>query len=118
MLNGHLQVESNVTRIARAILPESEDGIQQIVYYGKGVASQGGFVDRVVMGKFTFLPPVSYAVPGIMLGMTEAFRSPDFSVIGLSLSTLLLTSPRRHWRGPQPKYSRGVFLPLQQLQSR
>jgi hypothetical protein len=77
MLNGHLQVESNVTRIARAILPESEDGIQQIVYYGKGVASQGGFVDRVVMGKFTFLPPVSYAVPGIMLGITEAFRSPD-----------------------------------------
>jgi uncharacterized protein (DUF2235 family) len=53
MMNGKRQVESNVTRIARAIKAESHDGIQQIVYYGKGVASQGGVVDRVVMGNFS-----------------------------------------------------------------
>jgi uncharacterized protein (DUF2235 family) len=50
MLNGKRQIESNVTRIARAIKPESREGIQQIVYYGKGVASTGGYLDRVVMG--------------------------------------------------------------------
>ena len=50
MLNGKLQVESNVTRISRAILPEDDRGIQQIVYYGKGVATEGGMLDRVVMG--------------------------------------------------------------------
>jgi uncharacterized protein (DUF2235 family) len=53
MINGKRQVESNVTRIARAIKAESHDGVQQIVYYGKGVATQGGMVDRVVMGKRT-----------------------------------------------------------------
>ena len=52
MLNGQRQIESNVTRIARAIKPENCDGIQQVVYYHKGVASQGGVVDRVVMGMF------------------------------------------------------------------
>jgi uncharacterized protein (DUF2235 family) len=51
MVNGKRQVESNVTRIARAMEPESEDGIQQVVYYHKGVASTGGKIDRVVMGK-------------------------------------------------------------------
>ena len=55
MLNGKRQVESNVTRISRAIKPESKDGIQQIVYYGKGIASQGGVIDRSVMGKFLYL---------------------------------------------------------------
>lgn len=49
MVNGRRQVESNVTRIARATLPEAFDGIQQIVYYHKGVASQGGLVDRTIM---------------------------------------------------------------------
>jgi uncharacterized protein (DUF2235 family) len=53
MLNGKRQIESNVTRIARAIKPESHDGIQQIVYYGKGVASTGGYLDRVVMGTYS-----------------------------------------------------------------
>ncbi|KAK6084364.1 hypothetical protein SCUP515_01478 [Seiridium cupressi] len=36
-----LVVSSNVTRICRALLPDSQDGIQQIVYYQSGVASQG-----------------------------------------------------------------------------
>jgi len=49
-LNGELQVESNVTRIARAILPEDDAGIQQIVYYHKGVGASGRILDRVVMG--------------------------------------------------------------------
>ncbi|KAI1874946.1 uncharacterized protein JN550_002375 [Neoarthrinium moseri] len=39
---GKLAVSSNVTRICRALLPESEDGIQQIVYYQAGLASSGG----------------------------------------------------------------------------
>jgi uncharacterized protein (DUF2235 family) len=76
MLNGKLQVESNVTRIARAIKPESDDGVQQIVYYGKGVASQGGFVDRVVMGMFTSLSPVSKWMSGFMFGTSKALPFP------------------------------------------
>ena len=55
MINGKRQVESNVTRISRAIKPETKDGIQQIVYYHKGVASQGGVIDRTVMGKCFYL---------------------------------------------------------------
>jgi hypothetical protein len=62
MVNGKRQVESNVTRIARAIKPESDDGIQQIAYYHNGVGAQGGLVDRVVMGKcscFFFLSHIN-----------------------------------------------------------
>jgi hypothetical protein len=50
MLNGKRQIESNVTRIARAIKPESDDGIQQVVYYHKGLGVGGNVVDRVVTG--------------------------------------------------------------------
>ncbi|KAF2665387.1 hypothetical protein BT63DRAFT_377602 [Microthyrium microscopicum] len=50
MLNGELQIESNVTRLARAILPEGDRGVQQIVFYHKGIGSSGGPVDRVIMG--------------------------------------------------------------------
>jgi len=51
MLNGELAVPSNVTRMSRAIRSQSRDGIAQVVYYHHGVGSQGGIVDRVVMGK-------------------------------------------------------------------
>lgn len=34
-----LEVSSNVTRICRALLPRSEDGISQIVYYQAGLGS-------------------------------------------------------------------------------
>jgi Uncharacterized alpha/beta hydrolase domain (DUF2235) len=50
MLNGKRQVESNVTRISRAIKPYSDDGIQQVVYYHKGIGSNGGMFDRALMG--------------------------------------------------------------------
>jgi uncharacterized protein (DUF2235 family) len=48
--SGELPQPSNVTRISRAIKPESEDGVPQICYYHFGVGTQGGMVDRVVMG--------------------------------------------------------------------
>jgi uncharacterized protein (DUF2235 family) len=48
--NGESPNPSNVTRLSRAIKAESNDGIQQVVYYHYGVGSQGGMVDRVVMG--------------------------------------------------------------------
>ena len=61
MLNGKRQLESNVTRLSRAIKPETKDGIQQVVYYHKGVGAQGGTVDRYVMGKFVQLQ--SFCLP-------------------------------------------------------
>ncbi|KAL1311357.1 hypothetical protein AAFC00_001531 [Neodothiora populina] len=51
--NGALKdisTPSNVTRISRAIRPQSSDGIQQIVYYHRGVGSSAGLVDRVYGG--------------------------------------------------------------------
>ena len=59
MLNGKRQIESNVTRIARAIKPESDDGIQQVVYYHKGIGVGGNVVDRVVTGR----PLPSFSLP-------------------------------------------------------
>ncbi|TKX26320.1 hypothetical protein C1H76_1282 [Elsinoe australis] len=41
---------SNATRISRAILPQSSDGIKQIVYYSQGVGTHGGIVDRIYGG--------------------------------------------------------------------
>ena len=38
-----LAVSSNVTRICRALLPKSDDGMQQIVYYQGGLGSQDSF---------------------------------------------------------------------------
>ncbi|KAK8192759.1 hypothetical protein M8818_007931 [Zalaria obscura] len=49
-LKSQLNIPSNVTRIARAIRPQSKDGISQIVYYHYGVGSQGGIVDRIYGG--------------------------------------------------------------------
>lgn len=40
---GTLAVPSNVTRLCRALLPESTDGIQQVVYYQGGVGSANTF---------------------------------------------------------------------------
>lgn len=54
MQNGELSIPSNITRLSRAIKAESDDGIPQVVYYHFGVGSQGGILDRVVMGKLVF----------------------------------------------------------------
>lgn len=42
---------TNVTKMARAILPQAQDGAAQIVYYDEGVGS-GNFLDRIVGGAF------------------------------------------------------------------
>jgi uncharacterized protein (DUF2235 family) len=55
MLNGKRQIESNVTRVSRAIKPYSDDGIQQVIYYGKGVGSSGSYLGNVVAGTSHFL---------------------------------------------------------------
>lgn len=52
MHNGDLEVPSNVTRLSRAVRPDARDGVAQVVYYHWGVGSQGGVLDKVVMGEF------------------------------------------------------------------
>lgn len=37
-----LAIPSNITRLCRALLPESRDGVEQIVFYQSGVGSTGG----------------------------------------------------------------------------
>jgi uncharacterized protein (DUF2235 family) len=59
---GHAQVPSNVTRIVRAIKPESSDGHLQIVYYQNGVGSSGSFIDHLLGG-------------GLALGLSENIRA-------------------------------------------
>jgi hypothetical protein len=54
MLNGKRQIESNVTRIGRAIKPYSDDGIQQVVYYHKGIGASNSIIERVIGGKPPF----------------------------------------------------------------
>ena len=49
---GTLAVPSNVTRICRALLPRSEDGIPQIVYYQGGLGSQNSFWNFFFGGYF------------------------------------------------------------------
>ncbi|KAL9111401.1 MAG: hypothetical protein Q9187_007927, partial [Circinaria calcarea] len=48
--NGKLPVESNVTRLSRAIKPKSLDQVPQVVYYQGGVGSDGGIIDRILGG--------------------------------------------------------------------
>ncbi|KAG6986397.1 hypothetical protein G7Y79_00102g101510 [Physcia stellaris] len=48
--NGTLQTPSNVTRICRALLPESHDGTQQIIYYQAGIGTESTFWNHVVGG--------------------------------------------------------------------
>ena len=48
--NGHLQVPSNVTRICRAIRPQSDDGHPQIIYYQAGVGTNENWWDHLVGG--------------------------------------------------------------------
>ncbi|USW53528.1 hypothetical protein Slin15195_G068470 [Septoria linicola] len=47
---GRLASPSNVTRICRALLPRSESGIQQLVYYQGGLGSDANFYSFVVGG--------------------------------------------------------------------
>lgn len=49
-IKNAINIPSNVTRLSRAIKPQSSDGIQQIVYYHRGVGSSSGLVDRVYGG--------------------------------------------------------------------
>ncbi|KAI9810072.1 MAG: hypothetical protein M1827_006683 [Pycnora praestabilis] len=49
-VNGKLQVPSNVTRICRAINPESNDGTPQIVYYQAGVGTGPSAWDKLIGG--------------------------------------------------------------------
>lgn len=48
--DGHLQNPSNVTRIVRAILPETSDSIPQISYYQAGIGTEGTWWDHVYGG--------------------------------------------------------------------
>lgn len=58
---GHPQIPTNVTRISRAILPESETG-PQIVYYQNGVGSQSySYTDQFLGG-------------GLAIGLSENVR--------------------------------------------
>ncbi|GAM87965.1 hypothetical protein ANO11243_059940 [Dothideomycetidae sp. 11243] len=41
---------SNVTRLMRAVLPQTDDGTKQIVYYNRGVGATGGLVDKIYGG--------------------------------------------------------------------
>ena len=47
---GKLSVPSNVTRICRALLPASDDGIEQIVYYQAGLGSAGNWFSFFIGG--------------------------------------------------------------------
>ena len=40
--NEKVAIPSNITRLCRALLPESRGGVQQIVFYQSGVGSTGG----------------------------------------------------------------------------
>jgi uncharacterized protein (DUF2235 family) len=62
MQNGELSIPSNITRLSRAIKAESDDGIPQVVYYHFGVGSQGGMLDRVVMGKLLFFGSTAHLI--------------------------------------------------------
>ncbi|KAL8873634.1 MAG: hypothetical protein Q9174_000935 [Haloplaca sp. 1 TL-2023] len=48
--NGHLQVPSNVTRFCRALLPMSNDGRAQIIYYQAGVGTEESWWDQIYGG--------------------------------------------------------------------
>lgn len=48
--NGQQQVNTNVTRISRAIRSTDSQGRQQIVYYQAGVGSEGNLIERLVGG--------------------------------------------------------------------
>lgn len=46
-LKGSVVIESNITRITRAIKPVSEDGIPQVVYYHYGIGGGGGLFNKL-----------------------------------------------------------------------
>jgi uncharacterized protein (DUF2235 family) len=43
-------VPSNVTRICRALLPKSDNGIEQVVYYQAGLGSAGNWYSFFIGG--------------------------------------------------------------------
>lgn len=44
--SGHLAVPSNVTRIVRALMPTTSDGIPQVAYYQAGIGSSNNWFDH------------------------------------------------------------------------
>ena len=51
LLNGQLEVPSNVTRISHAIKPVSWNGVTQVVYYHFGVGGGGSIYDKIIGGE-------------------------------------------------------------------
>lgn len=47
---GHLATPSNVTRLCRALLPRSTEGVQQVVYYQGGLGSNGNWYSHFTGG--------------------------------------------------------------------
>ncbi len=48
--SGHLQIPSNVTRICRAIEPEDQHEVSQVVYYQAGVGASNSIWETLVGG--------------------------------------------------------------------
>jgi hypothetical protein len=59
--HGHPQIPTNVTRLARAIIPEAHDQKPQIVYYQAGVGSGWSVTDSLLGG-------------GLAMGLSENVR--------------------------------------------
>lgn len=47
---GHLANSSNVTRLCRALLPKSTDGVQQVLYYQGGLGSNNNWYSYYIGG--------------------------------------------------------------------
>lgn len=48
--NGHLQNPSNVTRICRAIRPDGDNDVAQVIYYQAGIGTQESWWDHIYGG--------------------------------------------------------------------
>lgn len=50
--NTRTKLPTNVIKMARAILPEGQDGTTQVVFYDEGVGTSGGTIERLTGGAF------------------------------------------------------------------
>lgn len=76
---GKLARPSNVTRLCRALVPKSKEGIQQIVYYQGGLGSGNSFwsyffggyfghgIQENIREAYAFICSVIYTFPSIAL---------------------------------------------------
>lgn len=73
-----LAIPSNITRLCRALLPESREGVEQIVFYQSGVGSTGGLFGHLsgifghglgenIRQAYTFICNVRQPNTGILL---------------------------------------------------